>query len=138
MATLRFSARVRVPPETAWDFLERYTRSAVHVFAACVGERQEGDVRVVTLADGSEVRERNVTVDAALMRAVYTVPGLLGAEHHQAEMRVERHADGGASVVWCTDVLPHALAERLRETYTTMFDELVHAVERHGARRGLP
>ncbi|UGQ11743.1 SRPBCC family protein [Yinghuangia sp. ASG 101] len=131
MATLHFRAPLRVPPETAWHFLECYSRAEVHAFSACVAERREGNVRVVTLADGGEVRERNVTVDAGLMRAVYTVPGLHGAEHHQAEMRIERHADGGAFLVWCTDVLPHRLAEHLREAYTTMFDELLDAVHRH-------
>lgn len=132
MATIHFSSPVQASPETAWDFLDRYTRSEVHVFSVCVRERREGDERVVTLADGSEVRERNVTVDAERMRAVYTVPDLAGAEHHQAEMRVERHADGSGSVVWCTDVLPHALAERLRDAYAAMFEELVDAVNRHG------
>lgn len=132
MATLHFTAPLRVPPDVAWDFIDRYTRSEVHVFSACVAERQEADVRVVTLADGAEVRERNVSVDAELLRAVYTVPGLLGADHHQAEMRVIRRSDGGASVVWCTDILPHALAEPLRAAYPAMFDELVDAIHRHG------
>lgn len=131
MATLHFRAPLRVAAETAWDFLERYTRSEVHVFSACTAERQDGDVRVVSLADGSEVRERNVTVDAGLMRAVYTVPGLSGAEHHQAEMRIELPPDGSVFLVWCTDVLPHRLADRLRDAYTAMFDELVAAVNRH-------
>jgi len=132
MATIYFSAPVQVPAATAWDFLDRYARSEVHVFSVCTAERQEGDERVVTLADGTEVRERNITVDPERMRAVYTVPGLLGAEHHQAEMRVERSADGGACVVWCTDVLPHAMAEHLRGAYASMFEELVDAVNHHG------
>jgi hypothetical protein len=131
MATIYFSAPVRVPAETAWDFLEKYSRSEVHAFSVCAAERQEGDDRVVTLAGGTEVRERNITVDARRMRAVYTVPGLLGAEHHQAEMRIERRADGGASVTWCTDVLPHEIAERLRDAYAAMFEELLDAVNRH-------
>lgn len=131
MATIYHSASVQVPPGVAWDFLDRYTRSEVHVFSACVSEHQEADCRIVTLADGTEVRERNVTVDGERMRAVYTVPGLLGAEHHQAEMRVVREADGGATLVWCTDILPHEYAELLRETYAAMFDELVDAVNHH-------
>ncbi|HET6950203.1 MAG TPA: SRPBCC family protein [Acidimicrobiales bacterium] len=131
MASIHHASSVRVPAAVAWDFLDRYTRSEVHVFSACVSERQEGDWRVVTLGDGSEVRERNVTVDAERMRAVYTVPGLLGAEHHQAEMRVVRHDDGGATLVWSTDILPDELADVLREPYGAMFGELVDAVNRH-------
>jgi len=131
MATIHHSAPLRVPADVAWDFLDRYTRSEVHVFSACVGERQDRDDRVVTLADGTEIRERNVTVDADHMRAVYTVPGLLGAEHHQAEMCVIDDGHGGATLVWCTDVLPHALAEPLRDVYAGMFEELLDAVNRH-------
>src|SRR5215472_8540563 len=134
MATIYFSALVRVPAETAWDFLDRYARSQVRAFSVCAAVRQEAGDRVVTLTNGREVRERIVTVDAERMRAVYTVPGLAGADHHQAEMRVERHAHGGVSVVWCTDVLPHAVAERLRDAYAPMFAELVDAVK-HTATR---
>lgn len=131
MATIFYAAPLQVAPAAAWDVLDRYTRSEVHVFSACVTERQEGDCRVVTLEDGSEIRERNVTVDSERMRAVYTVPGLMGTEHHQAEMRVVREPGGGAALEWCTDVLPHELAELLREPYAAMFGELVDAVNHH-------
>lgn len=132
MATLYYASPLRVPAEVAWDFLDRYTRAEVHVFSACLSQRRDGDCRVVTLADGSEVRERNVTVDPEHMRAVYTVPGLWDAEHHQAEMRVERSTNGEAILVWCTDVLPDGLADRLEGMYAILFEELVHAVNSHG------
>lgn len=135
MATIYHTGLVEVPAAVAWDFLDRYTRSEVHVFSACTAERQEGEWRVVTLGDGSEVRERNVTVDPVRMRAVYTVPGLAGAEHHQAEMRVVPNADGSATVEWCTDIVPDQLAELLRPAYASMFGELVDAVNRHGRPR---
>jgi Polyketide cyclase / dehydrase and lipid transport len=131
MATVFYASSVRVPPDVAWDFLERYIRSKVHAFSACVSERQAGDFHVVTLAEGAEVRERNVAVDADRMRAVYTVPWVLGTEHHKAEMRVVPHDDGGAIVEWTTDIVPHELADVLREPYAAMFDELVSAVNRH-------
>ncbi len=115
----------------AWDFLERYIRSKVRAFSACVSERQEGDFHVVTLANGVEVRERNISVDADRMRAVYTVPWLLGTQHHRAEMRVVPQEDGGAIVQWTTDIVPHKLANALQKPYSAMFDELVTAVNRH-------
>jgi hypothetical protein len=133
MASIHHSAPLEVPAAVAWDFVERYTRAEVHVFSACVSERLDGDVRVVVLGDGTEVRERNVTVDHYRMRAVYTVPGLLGAEHHQAEMRIVQQQDGSASLEWCTDVLPHELADLLRDTYAAMFGELLAAVHAHRA-----
>ena len=63
MATIYREAKLTVTADVAWDFLERYTRSEVHVFSACTSEHQEDDCRVVTLIDGSEVWERNVSVD---------------------------------------------------------------------------
>lgn len=133
MSAIYHEAVVDVPAPVAWDFLSRYARAEVHVFSSCVAERLEGDYRVVTLADGTEVPERNVTVDAALMRAVYTVPGLLGAEHHQAEMRVIDGGDGTALLSWTTDVAPDAIADHLREAYGVLFAELVGAVNAHTA-----
>ncbi|MEV2242264.1 SRPBCC family protein [Micromonospora sp. NPDC049891] len=134
MATIYHEAKLTVTADVAWDFLDRYTRSEVHVFSACTSERQEDDYRVVTLADGTEIRERNVTVDPVRMRAVYAIPGFPGAEHHQAEMRVLADGDGAATLVWTTDILPHELVEHLGETYGVMFGELVTAVNEHGAQ----
>jgi hypothetical protein len=131
LATVFHSAPLKVPAVVAWDFIERYSRSEVHMFSVCLCERQEGDTRIVELADGTEVRERNITVDPARTRAVYTVPGLPGVEHHQAEMRVREDTDGTARLEWCTDVLPHGYAEQLREVYSPMFEEMVTAVNGH-------
>ncbi|WP_341715693.1 hypothetical protein QQG74_16675 [Micromonospora sp. FIMYZ51] len=133
MGTIYRQAKLTVTADVAWDFLDRYTRSEVHVFSAAKGERQEDDYRVVTLADGTELWERNVTVDAGLMRAVYAIPEFPGAEHHQAEMRVLRDGDDAATVVWITDLLPHELVNHLSEVYDVMFSELVAAINKHGA-----
>jgi Polyketide cyclase / dehydrase and lipid transport len=131
MGTIHRTAMIDVTPEVAWDFLDRYTRSEVHVFSNCVAERQEGEYRVVTLPDGQEIWERNVTVDRARRRAVYAISGLLGAEHHQAEMRVDVADDGSARLVWITDLLPDAFAEQLAPVYDQLFDELTAAVNAH-------
>ena len=130
MASLFYRAPLSVTAEVAWDFLDRYTRGEVHVFSSCIAERSEDDYRVVTITDGSDVWEQNITVDPERMRAVYRVPGLAGSEYHHAEMRIE--VDGGAPhLVWVTDVLPHELVELLRDTYDTLFAELHAAVNGH-------
>lgn len=131
LSSIYRSADLDVSADAAWDFIERYTRSEVHVFSLCVAERQEAEYRVVTLADGREVWERNVTVDPAHRRATYTVPGLNGAEHHQAEMRVEVGQHGKARLIWVTDYLPHEIAEERVTSYDTLFAELVTAVNSH-------
>jgi hypothetical protein len=107
----------------------------VHVFSACVAERQEGEYRVVTLPGGEEVWERNLTVDPVRRRASYTVPELSDAEYHHAEMRVDVIGDNAARLIWVTDYLPHELAEQRAEMYQAMFDELVAAVTGHATGR---
>lgn len=133
MGSIHFTAKLDVPADVAWDFLERYTRSEVHVFSSCVAERQEGEYRVVTLADGNEVWERNVTVDPVNRRASYTISGLNGAEHHHAEMRVDVGSGDAVTLVWVTDYLPHELADQRAAGYAVLFDELVAGVLAHGA-----
>ncbi|MGW1713783.1 hypothetical protein [Streptomyces sp. NPDC002156] len=132
MSSIYRSAELDVPADTAWDFIERYTRSEVHVFSLCVAERQEGEYRVVTLADGQEIWERNISVDPVHRRATYTVPGLNGAEHHHAEMRVEVDRHASAHLIWVTDYLPHKIAEQRAASYDALFAELVAAVNAHG------
>ncbi|ROO87455.1 polyketide cyclase/dehydrase/lipid transport protein [Actinocorallia herbida] len=128
MGSIHRSAHLDVTADEAWDFLDRYTRSEVHVFSMCRAERQEGEYRVVTLHDGTELWERNVTVDPERRRATYTVPGLNGAEHHHAEMRIEAEANGRTRLIWVTDLLPDHLAEDRADTYDTLFAELVTAI----------
>jgi len=131
MASIHQTATLEVSPEVAWDFLERYTRSEVHAFSACISERQVDDYRVVTTQSGEEIWERNVTVDPMNMRAVYAIPGLRNCEHHQAEMRVLDEGTGKASLVWVTDFLPHSVAEELRENYQVLLGDLVQAINAH-------
>lgn len=131
MGAVYHTAPLAVQAEVAWDFLDRYTRSEVHVFSSCTSERQVGDYRVVTIVNGDEVWEENVTVDPEHMRAVYRIPGLQGSVHHQAEMRVVNDADGKTSLVWVTDFLPHSIVEEVRDTYEVLFEELVAAVNGH-------
>jgi hypothetical protein len=131
MGSIYRSGDLTVSASVAWDFVDRYTRSEVHAFTNCVSERQVDDFRVVVTADGMEIWERNVTVDPEHMRAVYAIPGLMGAEHHQAEMRVVDEGGGRAGLVWTTDFLPHELAEQLAPIYDELFADLVAAVNNH-------
>ncbi|MEU6020241.1 hypothetical protein [Micromonospora sp. NPDC047134] len=131
MGTIHHEAKLTVPADVAWDFLDRYTRAEVHIFSACVSERRKDDHRVVTLIDGTELWERNVTVDPTRRRAVYAIPGFPGAEHHQAEMRILTDDEGTATLLWTTDLLPHELATHLTDTYAVMFSELLAAVNDH-------
>lgn len=134
MGSIVREAQLDVSAETAWEVLDRYTRSELHVFSTCHSERQVGDCRVVTNAlDGAEIWERNVTVDPVRRRAVYAIPGFPGAEHHQAEMRVFRADSGSATLVWTTDLLPDSLVPLLAPHYDVMFEDLCTVINAYTA-----
>jgi Polyketide cyclase / dehydrase and lipid transport len=132
MASIHLAARLDVPADVAWDYLDRFTRSEVQPFSAGVATR-DGEYRVVTMPGGTEIRERNVTVDPVHRRASYTILGLNGAEHHHAEMRVDEDKDGTVTLTWVTDYLPHELAEQRAAGYQALFGELVASVNAHAA-----
>jgi hypothetical protein len=133
MATIYKSADLKTGVETAWDFIDKYTRSEVHVFANSASERQEGDYRVVTDLEGKEFWELNVGKDPEHRYASYTVPDLFGATFHAASMQVFENGTDGCRLVWITDVLPDAFAEELGGFYDGLFKELVDAVEAHAS-----
>lgn len=137
MATIYRSARVDVPADVATDFLLAFADAEVHVFSVVKGERLEGDDRIITRFDGSELVEHNVTVDAARRRVVYTVPDLAEVTHHQAEMRVGVDATGAVTLVWTIDFLPHRLATERSDSYDQLFAELIAAMERFAADRAV-
>lgn len=133
MACIYKFAALEVDADTAWDVIERYTRSAVHVFPSLsIGERQDGDYRVVTMPDGREVHELNISIDPDLRRSAYTIPGIPGVEHHHAVMQVLEDGEGNASLVWTTDVRPDQMAETLAPMYDIGFPELLAAVNQGG------
>jgi hypothetical protein len=136
MASIYCAARLDVPADVAWDYLDRFTRAEVLPFSSSAAGRSEGEYRVVTMRGGHEIWERNVTVDPIRRRTSYTIEGLNGAEHHHAEMRVDVGTDDAVTLVWDTDYLPHELADQRAASYAVLFDELVAAVNAHGKPAG--
>jgi hypothetical protein len=138
MASIYYDTVVSGSPTAAWDVLDRYTRSELHVFSGATDEREEfvsgsderpdGHYRVVTDGEGNDVWELNVSTDAEHKRASYTVPGLFGATHHHASMQIIEE-DGKTKLVWITDVLPDSFAEQLASFYDELWVDLVKAVE---------
>ncbi|WP_426512055.1 SRPBCC family protein [Dactylosporangium sp. McL0621] len=111
MASIRVETVVAAPPGAVWaavaDVGNVHRRLLPGRVAAA---RVEGDERILTMPDGTEVRELIVAVDHGLRRLAYSVqgPGRLTLAHHHATFEVFDH-DGGAAarLVWTTDVLPH-------------------------------
>ena len=136
MGSIYHSARLDVPADVAWDYLDRFTRAEVIPFSSAAAGRREGEHRVVTMPGGHEIWERNVTVDPVRRRTSYTIVGLPGVDHHHAELRIDIATDDAAILVWVTDYLPHELADQRAPGYAAMFDELVTAVNKHGKAAG--
>jgi hypothetical protein len=131
------AAEVDVTADVAWDYLDRFTRGEVLPFSSLVAGVADGEDRVFTVANGTQVRERNVTVDPVRRRASYFIVGS-GAEHHHAEMRVETDSSGAVTVVWVTDYLPHELADKRAPVIEKLFPALIAAVNAHASQAGAP
>jgi carbon monoxide dehydrogenase subunit G len=111
MATLHTEFTVHAPAARVWDALRDF--GAVHDLAqgfltACELE-EGGAVRLVTFANGMQVRERLVGIDDERRRIAYSAFGGR-ATHHNASAQVVDLGDGTCRFVWTTDVLPDAVA----------------------------
>ncbi|MEU0885817.1 SRPBCC family protein [Lentzea sp. NPDC005914] len=69
--------------------------------------KAEGELRVVTFADGTVVTERRISVDDDARRIAYSVVGER-VEHDNAVMQVFEDGER-CRLVWSRDVLPDAL-----------------------------
>ena len=111
MASIIKEIRIETSADRAWDALRdvgALPTRLVHGFV--IDTVLEGDVRIVTFANGLVVRERIVTIDDEARRLAYTNE-MDGATHHAASAQVfEGDVAGTCRFVWITDLLPEALA----------------------------
>jgi carbon monoxide dehydrogenase subunit G len=112
MATIRKDIPINATAEQVWDVIRDV--GAIHRRLApgyVVDTRMEdgGGARIVTFANGLMVRELIVTVDSDSRRLAYAAAGGTAA-HHNASFQVFPTAEGKATLVWITDVLPDTAA----------------------------
>ena len=109
MATLRKELRIGTAPGRVWDAVRDV--GALHtrlVPGFVLDTRMEGDVRVVTFANGQVVREPIVTVDDETRRLVWSAAGGRTTHYNAA---IEVTGDGaGTRLVWTIDLLPNEMA----------------------------
>jgi len=114
MASIRKEHTVGADPNSAWDALCDY--GAVHERVApgfVTDTTLDGNDRIVTFFNGTQARERLVSIDHERRRLVYTViDSPLTLSHHQASVEVidMNGTEGGSRFVWTTDVLPEEVA----------------------------
>ncbi len=110
MASICKHILVDTPAAHAWGAVRDV--GALHerlVAGFVVGTTLEGDIRVVTFANGVVVRELIVDVDDEARRLAYAVVG--GRfRHHHASVVVEARGPAASRITWTADLLPNELA----------------------------
>jgi hypothetical protein len=92
--------------------------------------RIDGDVRVLTMPDGAQVRELILAVDHGIRRMAYTVTEgqRLPLTYHHAAFQVFAEGDH-SRLVWLTDVLPHTVADVVRGRGQRGIEEMKEILE---------
>lgn len=110
MATVRKEIRIARSADEVWAVLKRFDK--VHEMAKgfVTATKMEGEaVRVVTFANGIEMREHLVTSDDAAMRLVYAIKDSPRFTHYSAAAQILADGDG-SRFVWTVDFLPDDMA----------------------------
>lgn len=111
MATIRKEFRSSRTAEDVWAVLRRF--DAVHELAPgfVAATRLEPDgTRIVTFANGLEVREWLVSLDDAERRLVYAILESPRYSHYSASAQVLKDGSG-SRFVWTVDFLPDTQAD---------------------------
>ncbi len=113
MASITKEMRLNTGADRAWAML-RDVGAAHRAFPGVLTDcRRDGDVRVVTFANGMVVRERIVDIDEMRRRVAYTVvEGRF--DHHSASMQVLADGDDRCHFIWVSDFLPNELEPMVR------------------------
>jgi hypothetical protein len=111
MATVRKEFRSSRSAEEVWEALRRF--DAVHELAkgfVTATRMEPNGARMVTFANGIELREWLVSSDDAERRLVYAILDHPKYRHYSASAQV--FADGaGSRFVWTVDFLPDEMSE---------------------------
>ena len=114
MATIIHAIDVACDAAAAWDAVrdigEIHRRLAPGMVTDCVILVETAPiVRLVTFADGMQLRETIVSSDDATRRLVWKIDDAM-VEHHNGSLQVVVLGTGTCRVTWIADLLPDALA----------------------------
>ena len=113
MASVSVEITTKASPETVWDAIRDI--GALHtrlVPGFVVHTELEHSARVVTFANGMQVREPIIDLDETKRRLVWSAEGA-GMTHYNASVQVFA-ADEGSRVVWIADFLPNNMRDQVR------------------------
>ena len=131
MASLHHEILVGTSADAAWAAL-RDVGAAHRLFAGVLTEgRLDGDVRTVTFASGTIVREKIIDIDDDARRVAYTVLGE-SFEHHNASMQIFAAGEERCRFVWITDLLPNERVAMVKPLVEQGSDALKRVLEGAG------
>jgi hypothetical protein len=110
MASIHKDIPIAAPASVAWDAVRDF--GAVHTRLApgfVTDTLLDGDVRIVTFANGNVARERLVDCDEARQRLAYAITSERLTQHN-ASIQVIADGETRCRVIWITDVLPNEIA----------------------------
>jgi uncharacterized protein YndB with AHSA1/START domain len=137
MATVCVEVAVDVPAQRVWEAIADV--GAVHrrlLPGRVVDARIEGDVRILTMPDGAQVRELILAIDHSICRMAYAVVEgqRLPLTYHHASFQVFHEGDR-SRLVWVTDVLPHEMADAVKARVERGIEEIRVVLELNESER---
>ena len=113
MGSIHHEIPLDLDADTVWAAL-RQVELAHKLFAGVLLDgRVEEDVRTVTFANGSVVRERIIDVDNDRRRLAYSAFDGTPMTHHNASMQIVSDGKQTCRFVWIADFLPHSFGEAM-------------------------
>lgn len=109
--------------EKAWEMVSDTGNvpALVSLITEC---RLEGNTRHCTMADGSKITEKIISVDPSHKRLAYTVTdGPLPMEFHCSTMQVFKNGNG-ARLEWSVDIMPDELTAHLEPMMDMVVDNI--------------
>jgi len=125
MASIRLEIPLDASAEHVWKRLRDVGEVKALFPGVLTASRLDGDARVVTFANGMNVKERIIDVDEKTRRVAYAVVEWQ-TTHHNASMQVLPEGEARSRLVWVTDLLPNELAPQVR----ALMEQGAQAVQR--------
>jgi hypothetical protein len=137
MASLHREIVINIDPAVAWAAIRNFGRVQQLVPGFVIDCHLDGDVRVVTFADGRVARELLVDIDDKSRRLVYAEPGgrfttrSASVQVFADDVTGSRDDVTGSRIVWIIDMLPNELAGFIAANMEKAAAAMKRTLERH-------
>lgn len=115
MASIQKEILIQANIQDVWEAIRDV--GAIHQRLApgfIIDTQLNGEVRIVTFANGAVVRQLLVDIDDQARRLVFAAVGGR-ISHHNASMQVFATGENQSRLIWITDLLPNEVAPVIRE-----------------------